>query len=61
MDLLSITGPFRRRQIHTLSWEMSVQVAAAQAAHTVIEADELDRIFLGPILKNSAEFGPAPL
>lgn len=47
MQLLLITGPAGVGK-STLSWEMSVQLAAAQVAHAVIETDELDRVFPRP-------------
>ncbi|MBR2690309.1 MAG: AAA family ATPase [Aquamicrobium sp.] len=47
MQLLLITGPAGVGK-STLCWELSVELAAAQIAHAVVETDELDRVFPRP-------------
>ncbi|WP_087002715.1 hypothetical protein [Rhizobium sullae] len=42
MEITLITGPAGVGK-STLCWEMSLQLATVNVAHTVIETDELDR------------------
>lgn len=58
MQLLLITGPAGVGK-STLCWEMSAQLAAIEAAHAVIESDELDRVYPRPDAEALSAFGPA--
>ncbi|UWU15671.1 AAA family ATPase [Rhizobium sullae] len=53
MEITLITGPAGVGK-STLCWEMSLQLATANVAHTVIETDELDRVFPRPSAEDLA-------
>lgn len=47
VDLLLITGPAGVGK-STLCWEIGAQLAVAREPHTIIESDELDRVYPKP-------------
>jgi 2-phosphoglycerate kinase len=53
MEITLITGPAGVGK-STLCWEMSLQLATVNVAHTVIETDELDRVFPRPSAEDLA-------
>ncbi|MFE0017486.1 AAA family ATPase [Mesorhizobium sp. NPDC059054] len=60
MQLLLITGPAGVGK-STLCWELSAQLAAAQATHAVVETDELDRVFPRPTVEELDRVWPGTI